>query len=277
MAAERDLELLDDLLTNRLSAEDKAYIETRLQQDPDLQREYSIQQNIAEGLKAARKAELKAMLNNVAIPAAGPQIGRWVSAGTIALLLGVGAYLYVKPTDEAKQTDENQPVTIEEKKTEEPIATTPAEPESKPEIENKTSKPDQVKATPRQAQPVPKKKVEVFDPTASGDEDGGENATQPESGGGVAQALESEPQATVIDHEKYKFHYQVNGLEVKLYGPFNNEPYTILDFNQGETRTIFLYYGKKYYRLAETSTITPLSAVNDPVLLQKLREYRGKE
>src|SRR5688500_16899705 len=96
MAEERDFELLDDYLTNRLNPADKAYVENRLKQDPDLQREYTIQQNIAEGLRTARKAELKAMLNAVPIPAGGGAslVTKLVGAGTVALIIGVGIYLY---------------------------------------------------------------------------------------------------------------------------------------------------------------------------------------
>ena len=56
MALEKDFELLDEYLRNKLSAADKAAFEQKLQGDADLQREHKLQQKIAEGLRKARTA-----------------------------------------------------------------------------------------------------------------------------------------------------------------------------------------------------------------------------
>ncbi len=58
MASERDLELLDDYIRERLSDADRAAFEQKLAGDAALRRELKIQQRIAEGIRTARAAQL---------------------------------------------------------------------------------------------------------------------------------------------------------------------------------------------------------------------------
>src|SRR5690348_10920052 len=90
MASERDLELLDNYLRNQLNAGEQAAFEQQMAGDQSLQAEYNIQQKIAEGLRQARIAELKGMLNNVPIAA-----GQGGTSLLAKLGLGVGASLLV--------------------------------------------------------------------------------------------------------------------------------------------------------------------------------------
>ena len=278
MAAERDFELLDDYLTNRLNAEDKAYIESRLSQDPELQREYSIQKNIADGLRSARKAELKAMLNSVPIPASNgaSTLSKFVGAGTVALIVGVAAYFYVnqeekvdapevitdsatQPTPEVAQPETSATVEVpaaEDIKT--PAAST----------EQKVTK--SVPSTPKEVN-----KPKPYDPTSEATEDGGETDTSEPATGGDVPPPAPEFKTKVVADDKYKFHYQLKGDHVTLYGPFADNLYEILDF-QGESKhTVFLFYKNAYYLLTEEASVRPLKPVNDPTLLKKLREYRN--
>ncbi len=75
---------------------------------------------------------------------------------------------------------------------------------------------------------------------------------------------------------KYSFHYQFSQRKLILYGIFDSGLYEILEVN-GDTHSIFLYYKDNYYLLNEKQTvITPLTAIQDPELVQRLKEYRGR-
>src|SRR5687768_7409845 len=102
MASERDLELLDNYIGNRLDAAEKGAFEQKLEGDPELKREYQLQNKIAEGLRKARATELKAMLG--AIPTSGLQgggesaslaskVGMWIAASAV---VGAGVYFWLK-------------------------------------------------------------------------------------------------------------------------------------------------------------------------------------
>src|SRR5881392_2908175 len=97
MAAERDLELLDDYLSNRLDAQEKARFENKLTQDPGLKSELELQQQFVDGIKKARTAELKSMLNNIPVPpsATGTAAGAKIAAAVIAVaIVGTSLYFY---------------------------------------------------------------------------------------------------------------------------------------------------------------------------------------
>jgi hypothetical protein len=277
MAAERDFELLDDYLTNRLNAEDKAYIEKRLSQDPDLQREYTIQQNIADGLRTARKAELKAMLNAVPVPTGGSLISKLVGVGTVALIIGIGAYFYNNKETPSIEQKTLPPVATDEQKIEKPEPLKTEIPQA--DESGKTNSPAApiVKPTPetKPAGSQPVRKPDVYDPTAE-IEEGGDNNEETESRTGDVELPGSEIESEVVKSDKYKFHYQRTGGLVTLYGAFDKNLYTIMDFNDVTTgkRSVFLFYKNNYYLLNEDNGVKPLSPVNDPLLLKKLRESK---
>src|SRR5262245_21683160 len=103
MASERDLELLDDYLRNQMNAGDAAAFEQKLEADQALKSEYNLQKKIAEGLRQARVAELKAMLNTVAVPAPQGMTSLLTKLGLgigASLLVGAGIY-YLNSQEEA--------------------------------------------------------------------------------------------------------------------------------------------------------------------------------
>jgi hypothetical protein len=78
-------------------------------------------------------------------------------------------------------------------------------------------------------------------------------------------------------NKKFDFHYAFSDNKLLLYGSFGKDLYTILEFFNNNKRTVFLHYNSNYYLLDESvEKPTPLKALNDPVLIQKLREYKGK-
>ena len=84
---EKDLELLDDYLSNRMSDSDRAAFEQKLKTQPGLKNELQFQQQLIESIQKHRMLELKSMLNNVPV-ASG-------SAGQTALLTKVASSVIV--------------------------------------------------------------------------------------------------------------------------------------------------------------------------------------
>ena len=60
-----NFELIDDYLTNRLTESERVAFEQQVASDPSLKADVELQKNILQGIKNARAAELKAMLNNI--------------------------------------------------------------------------------------------------------------------------------------------------------------------------------------------------------------------
>jgi hypothetical protein len=312
MALEKDFELLDDYLRNKLDAADKASFEQKLQADADLQREYKLQQKIAEGLRKARTAELKNMLNNIPVSSVH---GSEISVGvktlislTVAGLVATGIYLYLDkeetetPAQQITQTEtpaevptEPQTETAPANETEsDATATAPAssspsaetpqpeQPKQQPAVSNQqpTSSKESASVSkpvivPKQKDSVSKPEIHVFEP---GEETESTKAIDDKT------ATESTPKTskttltvkTDANNKKYNFHYQFKNGELYLFGPFDKKLIEIMEFFSDNKHTVFLFHENKYYLLNEASEkVKPLTAITDQALIKKLKEHRS--
>jgi hypothetical protein len=295
MASERDMELLDDYLRNKLSAQDKSAFEEMLRNDAGLQKEMRVQQQVVNSLRSARVAELKQMLNNVPITALPAEsTGTSVAAKIAALLVvaglvGGGLYIYYNsenesaqtigtdsmaltpsttPTDNAtSSTTENVvPPATEGGDTDDTAATTPSESNDTKSANSKVT--DSVAPAPRN----------VFEP--SEEIKSNEPAVPSDSGKGNAGTI-STPSIAIEagingNNGKYNFHYQFKDNKLFLYGVFEKNLYELMEFFSNNKRTLFLYYKDNYYLLNEDDNkIKRLAPIADQALLKKLKDYRA--
>lgn len=289
MATERDFELLDDYLSNRMETSEKASFEQKLNADPDLQHEYSLQQSLLTGIISARKLELKTMLNNTPIPAPNHggniSISAKVVLGTfIAAIVATGIYLYWNkiedsdasaPVEETTSTTKGE--TIEELNVQQDKKSSTPETqviEPKDQQVMKKEQPLRRKASEEAISPVHQPVLDVFDPTEEAEEStapSDESARTSGAKAGSSMAVEVEKH-----HRNFSFHYQVRDGKLFLYGPFEKNLYEIMEFFSEEKRTIFLYYKDGYYLIEENlDKIRPLNAITDQTLISRLKEYRG--
>jgi hypothetical protein len=284
MASERDLELLDDYIGNRLSDSDKAAFEGKLQADPELQRELNLQQQIVASLRHSRAAELKQMLNNIppsAIPADVSSAVRW-SGAAIAVVVAVGLYFYFQPF-ENDETKVSQPVVItpsetpSEEPASEPQAETPPVKEESTDVPARKPNVQSKKSAAKESEPA-KPGMDVYDPNTEESTDS-ENPgiVTPENGENTKASGSDIVSEIVSNNKNYGFHYQFKDDKLILYGSFDKNLYEIMEFISDNKRTIFLSYKQNFYLLNQAGEkVKPLSPVNDPALIQKLKEYQSK-
>jgi len=284
MASEKDLELLDQYLASQLNAQDKAAFEKRLETDSDLKNEFSFQRKVVESVRKARVAELKKMLNDIpvsSIPTDGTSLLSKIGLFAVATaLVGTALYFYLNQEDNTII----EPSTTEVLQEEKPAITEPAkaeEPTQEPAIHStqEASKVDKAISTPSKApvaeklkeEPVAPAALDVFDPTEeSAKTDAIEAGTENEKESRTPSILVE----TIID-KKYTFHYQFKENKLYLYGTFEKNLYEIMEFFSDNKRTMFLFYKDNYYLLnEEDERVKALAPIKDPVLLQKLRDYR---
>jgi len=295
MASEKDFEILDEYAGNRLNPQERAAFEKQLESDAELKNELSLQREIVEGIKTARKAELKSMLNNVpvsSIPTEGmsvaAKLGLWV---IVAGLVSTGLYFYLNQdensvaqpaiTNEIKEententvVDESKP-TAEADQAEQPNQETPVESQPKVAEKQTAESPAPETSTPATVEEQPAVEpstLDVFDP--SEDAESAEQAAAEEIGPKVA-TKSSIAVETEVD-KRYNFHYQFRDNKLFLYGSFEKNFYEIMEFFSNNKRTMFLFYKDNYYLLSDSDQkVKPLSPINDAALLKKLRDYRG--
>ncbi|MCS6974412.1 MAG: hypothetical protein NZM13_08000 [Cyclobacteriaceae bacterium] len=285
MTPEQKFELLDQYLSGKLSTEEIAAFEEQLKTDVELQKELKFQKEVIEGIRQARIAELKAMLNNVPVPpassftsgVAAKIIGSVVVVGSISTAL----YFYFSSDNNNELPTPVEQVTPQEKDSgqisdniqpAQPAETPPVTtiPENKPEETKK-------KVTPSKSEPLTQPQLQVFTPV---DEEIREQIEKEHrhleivEKGFVTSSIEV---VTNNDDKKYSFHYAFQNRKLVLYGNFEDNLYEILEFISGNERTVVLYY-KSYYYLLDTDKEepTPLVPIRDKALLTKLKQFRKK-
>jgi len=279
----KNFELIDDYLTDRLKGEERAEFERQLANDPALQKEVKLQQRILEGIKNARAAELKSMLNKV-------PVGHGVhfdfplmrmAAGLIgAGVLAAAIYYYFRPeihledasTDLLKKTEKLNPSTPTEEQKPSADSASQAEPEK-----NSAPLKDKVKVKPIKAettQPVAKPVIEVADPSEELTEE--DNLNNMPAALASARVTASQVEVEVdSSNKKYDFHYQFEGPRLMLYGSFDKSLYEVIEIN-GVDHSLFLFYRDQFYLLDEQQRdIRKLAPIMDKALVAKLREYRN--
>jgi hypothetical protein len=290
MASERDFELLDDYIGNRLSEGERESFEGKLQADPELQRELKIQQGIVESLRKARASELKALLNNVplsAIPSETSSLAKW-SGVAVALMVAVGLYFYLRPADETPVPPATDTVS-----TIPPVSENSPEPESIPAeqlVEEKQPSEDSpsVNGVTRNKKPsikeqaaetVKSPEMNVYQPEDDAKTENESKAPVAEGDAPEEDFAPSDLTAEIVNNSKsYNFHYQFKDERLILYGAFDKNLYEIMEFISDNKRTIFLHYKNNFYLLNQSGEkVKPLSPINDPVLIQKLKERRSQE
>jgi hypothetical protein len=296
MASERDMELLDDYLRNKLSAQDKSAFEEVLRSDAGLQKEMRVQQQVVNSLRNARVAELKKMLNNVpitALPAesTGTSVAAKIAAVlVIAGLVGGGLFIYYNGENDSAQTIGADSMALTPSTTPADNSTTPTTESVVPPVTERDAHGDAVATTPLKSDDDAKSdngKVtdsvalaarNVFEP--SEETKSNEPAAPSDSGKGNAGAI-STPSIAIEagingNNGKYNFHYQFKDNKLFLYGVFEKNLYELMEFFSNNKRTLFLYYKDNYYLLNEDDNkIKRLAPIADQALLKKLKDYRA--
>ncbi|MEP2667429.1 MAG: hypothetical protein ABJH04_00455 [Cyclobacteriaceae bacterium] len=277
-------DLVEDYLTQRMDDGARSAFEEQMNADPQLKAEVNLQKGIIEGVKSARAAELKAMLNNVPVGGASSAITGKIAIATISAgILGTILYFGLKPTATEEINTPTEKITTEQPQT--PTIETPAEqietiaesidaqPVESEKMEDNTSevvKPKKIeKATPPN--------IDVLDLTEDiNDNDNKEEAVAPKSANKPTLSASSIEVELDDSNKTYSFHYQFKDSRLALYGPFDSSLYEIIELN-GTVHSVFLYYNNSYYHLDEKEHgITPLIMIRDSELLRKLEEYRKK-
>ena len=298
MASERDLELLDDYLRNKLSAQDKSAFEEVLKKDASLQKELQVQQQVVNSLRTARVAQLKQMLSNVPIPPiAAEPTGMSVAAKVAALLVaaglvGGGLYAYYNSEEEPAQSISAdspalQPATSPSDKSAQP-ADRIEPPVEQPDVTNDDAaarvessvKSDAKDAPHKTTEPIAPAARNVFEPTDEAKAN--ESATASDSNKGTAGTAGTFTTPSIAveagingNNGKYNFHYQFKDNKLFLYGVFEKNLYELMEFFSNNKRTMFLYYKDSYYLLNEDDNkIKRLTPISDQALVKKLKDYR---
>lgn len=298
MASEKDLELLDQYVSNRLAAQDRTAFEKKLEADTSLKQELQVQQKVVEKLREARVSELKTMFNSIPtaeLETGGSSVGTKVALwAAVAAVTGAGVYFYLtSPNNNADQERSAQEqitnqIPENSEQAQPPVASKDQDPVTQREkpsgqaINPPSENSEETTDTPRVQDGVTAEEsakgptqLDVFDPTEEDKQSS--NAKNPDN---VPDSAPLHKSSIAVefdsDNKRYDFHYQFKDGKLLMYGTFEKNLYEIMEFFSDNKRTVFLYYKDNYYLLnEEDDNVKPLTPINDPLLLKKLKDYRG--
>ena len=274
-----NLELLEKYVTGKLDGPEKDAFESQLRTDSSLQSDVALQKQIIDGIKSARIKALKTMLNQVPVSGvmqSGVSAAKVITGAVTAGMIITGSLFYFKPWQKEPVSPkvENELPAVR-KNPEIDVAPVDAKEDKPSSATSAPSKEVRKKSLSSKKETAVHPKIDVVDPT--------DELTKELS---LEQEKVAAPQSVIVTSRisvdinstssKYSFHYQFNQGKLVLYGIFDKGLYEILEVN-GDRHSIFLYYKEDYYLLNEKqSSITPLTAIKDPELIKKLKEYRGR-
>ena len=278
-------EQVDLYLKGKLSDSERIAFEEKIQQDPLLQSEMRLQQEIHQAISETRKAGLKARLDQVPIEQTPWLVGStFKTAAVVSALVvtSVATYMTFAPIDseisyEIEIAKEGFADYAEEANLEAPKPL--AIPEEKTEIVSADPMAEETKTS----RPAITKKEKIATPTVrrpSVTSDFSEDPIQLDYSDFEAPQKQALQNNTVDDADiaveriadsDHTFHYQFYEDKLFLHGNFEDDPYKVIAFNAKSIRRLFLEHAGQFYQLQEQKEIAPLVPIEDTTLVKELR------
>ncbi len=296
-------ELVGKYLEGEMTDLEKINFENQLANNSNIQEEFQFQNDVIEGIRENRKAELKARLDQIPVSSSSiyQYIGLKVAALiTITTMIGFGAY-YTFFNERGELAKENI-VTLNEATD---FEVTPNLPEMPAPVIEEEIKSEEIVIDKRKVEDKSGKKVKkesendelTADTKTASDNIPSPDIVKPESVEVIADAkieqkddsfeisnnslnnikdvMENKVEVETISDNKKNFHYQFYNKKLYLYGDFDKTPYEILEYNASGVKLFYLYYEGKYYELnSNQMKTTVLREIENEELVSELNQLR---
>ena len=273
---------------NELPEAEKQQLLNDVDSDPSLKSEFQFQQDVVDGIKAFRKKELIARLDNVQIAATGQSVLlKGLTVLGIASIATVGTYMWINSDSDKEliaeesgkieqvisQPDENPLVVdgtaeVTSTKKEDVLNDIPVA--EKKNTDKKASSANETTASvPEIIMP------EVMEPDSSNDAISEDNLVAPEAMNTSEINISTSTNVEVKFSKKYNFHYQVTDGQLILYGEFEDSPFEVLEMKTNKGIQSYLFYKDNFYNLNSNSEdIEPLQVIENKELIKELQKRR---
>lgn len=278
----KNFERVEAYFNNELSDSEKNDLLSEVESNAELKSEYNFQNEVINGIKEARKAELKAMLDNVpiaSISTATTGMYKLLFGGAATLILGTALWYYFNANTNLEDTDNNAIVDVAPLKDENSNAVNKVV-----ELNNES---ETIKSTNESTELISREENKKDSPTINtpvvpNSEDGFTNESLPEENLEIPKDiskvdinLSSKVNVEIKLNKKYNFHYQYLQGKLVLYGNFEEGLFEVLELNKENTIEIYLYFKSNYYYIKDKSgDIIPLKEINNKSLKLKLERIR---
>ena len=279
-------EKADLYLKGKLSVSERISFEERMQKDPLLQSEIKLQREVYQALGEARKAGLKARLDQIPVDQSPWFSGApFKTAAIVSALVAtsIATYITLKPAEEelAYRVSLSEPShwqysenTNTLKAPKPAVNTTVEATEVVPEPDEKTFVASNQAVVKNEAKQTPTIKRPQVVSDFSGDEialDYSDFEVPQKQALQTNASIDTEIAIEKVEDQAHPFHYQFYNGKLFLHGDFQDAPYNIIALNTENGRKLFLKYAGAYYHLEEQEAISPLISITDSALILELR------
>lgn len=279
-------ERIEAYFNNELPEAEKEQLLQDMDTDASLKSEFQFQEEIINGIKAYRKEQLIARLDNIQIATTGQSLLlKTIGVVGIATVATIGTYIWLGTTD--KQVDQSENSTTTEIIVNQPqeAIETPVDEKAVPEDAEKIEPSSATTTTKNQKEKVIRKKTEKATPSVivpqvqEPDEDVAittdEDLTSPDAMATSAVRLNSNTDVEIKMSKKYNFHYQIKDGTLILYGQFNDAPFEVIEMKTNNGIKSYLFYKENFYGLnTDSEDIKPLLTINNEALIKELNKRR---
>lgn len=285
---------LEAYFSGGMSETDRILFEGRVESNPELKAEFDRQNDIVEGLKAHRRAELKNRLNNISVEPTligtlmQGSMMKSLTYGLSAVMVATGGYFFYN-----KEAAIQYHIEALDAKTEYSLGSALTPSSIQPldyRFDGNMQMLDYVDAAPvlkkRTIQPeanTPKQTIAFEVPeVAPTHEDGFDGmAVDINAMDRIAQVSGisevDKVNIQTINSRRYNFHYRLEDNRLFLYGKFHESPYEIIEISTPGNKKLFFYYHGDFYQLRKNaSSITPLSKIENRELIHELDELKAR-
>lgn len=284
---------IEAYFNNELSSADEQKLMKELETNNELKQDFEFQKDVVEGLKAYRKEQLIARLNEVKmISTTQHLVVKVISSIAVVAVVGLGAYFfYYTNNNESKLISEATKTVVDESiiNEQQPQIADVATQQEIDEVQTDLTEDADIEMQQAQQPAVKEEKIisektpEVIMPDVVDSFDSElvdtsieEDLSVPANTIATGLNLRSKLDVEIKMKRRYNFHYQLIEQKLVLYGDFEDEPFEILEINKDDGGIdLYLYHKDNFYGIEQGSDkIEPLKEIVDPVLIQRLQALR---
>ena len=277
-------ERIEAYFNNELPEAEKQQLLNDVNSDPTLKSEFQFQEDVVDGIKAYRKKELIAKLDNVQIASTGQAVLlKTLGVIGIAGIATVSTFMWVNNNSDNEtvidKTEIVLPKEIEQpaevKETIAPITNEKEDASVKEFIVQKKIAEKEVKPQESEADMPSIVIPEVMEPDSSSDAILEDDLEAPEAIGSSEINISTSTNVNVVFSKKYTFHYQVKEGQLTLFGDFEDAPFEVIEMKTNQGIKSYLYYKNNFFGLNNISEdILPLEKIGNKGLIEELEKRR---
>ena len=280
-------ERIEAYFNNELPEVDKQQLLRDIDSDTTLKAEYQFQQNVIDGIKAYRKEELIARLDNIQIASGPSLLVKTIGIVGMATMITVGGYMWLNK-------DDNQPIAQDKANDIEQIVILPEETNEIAVTDNNSEPADEETVSIQPIAESIEKEVRIADaeskvtpdmpnivvpdveePESGATIDIDEDLTAPEALASSTVRLSTSTDVEVKFSKKHNFHYQVKDGGLILFGDFNGSPFEVIELKTNQGINSYLYFKDHFYSLlSDSEEIQPLITIENKLLIEELQKRR---